>query len=99
MRTGYVLHRALVFQSDNFLIYSPYLNLEGTKDALFYKFKILTISQNCSAVCINKSGHRDALLSERHKALHISRDSYPAGHRASNGEFHSLSQPDGRFDV
>ena len=40
-----------IFQSDSFLIYSPCPNLEGTKDALFYKFRRLMIGQNCSAMC------------------------------------------------
>ena len=56
-----------------FLYYSPYPNLEGTKDALFYKFKSLTIGQNCSAVCVKEGGHRDAFLSEWRKALLVSR--------------------------
>ena len=35
-------------------------NLEGIKDVLFYKFRRPTIGHNCSAVCTNKGGHRDA---------------------------------------
>ena len=34
-------------------LYSPCPNLEGTKDALCYKFRRLMIGQNC-AVCTNK---------------------------------------------
>ena len=45
-------------------IYSPYPNLEGIKDALSYKFRRLTIGQNCCVVRTNKvpgpRGHRDA---------------------------------------
>ena len=43
------------FQSDNFLIpgNSPCPNLEGIKDALSYKFRRLTIGQNCCAMCTN----------------------------------------------
>ena len=35
-----------------------------------YKSRRLTIGQNCSAVCTNKSGHRDTFLNsnERHEA-------------------------------
>ena len=48
-----------------FLIYnSPRPNLEDIKDALFYKFRRPTIGQNCSAVCTNKDGHRDAFSNE-----------------------------------
>ena len=32
----------------------PCPNPEGIKDALFYKFRRLTIGQNCSAVCTNQ---------------------------------------------
>ena len=42
-----------------FLYYSPCPNLEGIKDALFYKFRRPTIGQNCSAVCTNKGGYRN----------------------------------------
>ena len=38
----------------------PYMYLKGIKDALCYKFRRLTIGQNCSAVCTNKGGHREA---------------------------------------
>ena len=46
----------------SFCLYSPCPSLEGIKDALCHKFRTLTISQNCSAVCTNKGGHRDAFL-------------------------------------
>ena len=42
-----------IFQTDIFL-YSPCPNLEGIKDALSYKFRRLTIGQNCCAVCTNE---------------------------------------------
>ena len=48
-----------------FHIYSLCPNLKGIKDALFYKFKSPTIGQNCSAVCTNKGGHRDAFSPEQ----------------------------------
>ena len=51
--TSNILTTKLFFRMTIFL-YSPYSNLEGTKDALFYKFKRLTIDQNCSVVCINE---------------------------------------------
>ena len=35
-------------------LYSPCPNLEGIKDALSYKFRRLTIGQNCCAVCTNE---------------------------------------------
>ena len=40
--------------------------LEGIKesDALCYKFRRPTIGHNCSAVCTNKCGHRDAFSNE-----------------------------------
>ena len=40
------------------------LNLEGIKDVLCYKFRRPMIGQNCSTVCTNKCGHRDAFLNE-----------------------------------
>ena len=59
--------RAIIF------LYSPYPYLEGIKDALCYKFRRLTIGQNCNAVCTNKGDHRDASLSKCHKMPHFSR--------------------------
>ena len=41
------------FSDDHFLMYSPCPNVEGIKDALSYKFRRLTIGQNC-AMCTNK---------------------------------------------
>ena len=49
----------------------PYL--EGTKDALYYKFRRHTIGQNCSATCTSE-GYRDTFSSERQKVPRISRD-------------------------
>ena len=57
----------------SFFLYSPCPYLEGIKDALCYKFRRLTIGQNCSAVCTNKGGHRDAFSNEQCKALCVSR--------------------------
>ena len=56
-------------------MYSLCPNLESIKDALCYKFRRATINQNCSAVCTNKGGHRDAflILNERREVLRISR--------------------------
>ena len=48
------MQRKIFFRRSIFLYYSPYPNLEGTKDALCYKFRRLTIGQNCCAVCTNK---------------------------------------------
>ena len=45
-------HRATIF------LYSPCPNLEGIKDALSYKFRRLTIGQNCCAVCTNQMHSR-----------------------------------------
>ena len=47
------IQRKIFFRVTIFL-YSPCPNLEGIKDALFYKFRRLTIGQNCSAVCTNE---------------------------------------------
>ena len=46
------IQRKIFFRATIFL-YSPCPNLEGIKDALSYKFRILTIGQNC-AVCTNE---------------------------------------------
>ena len=43
-------------------MYCPCPYLGGTKDALCHKFRRLTISQNCSAICTNGSGHKYAIL-------------------------------------
>ena len=51
--------------SDCLFLYSLCPNLEGINNVLCYKFRRPTIGQNRSAVCINKSGHRDAFLNER----------------------------------
>ena len=67
-----------IFFRRSFFLYSPCPYLEGIKDALCYKFRRLTIGQNCSAVCTNKGGHRDAFLSKRCKAP----QGCSAGHRA-----------------
>ena len=37
-----------------FFSYSPCPNLEGIKEVLSYKFRRLTIGQNCCAVCTNE---------------------------------------------
>ena len=59
----YIRFRAILF------LYSPCPNLEGMKDALFYKFRKPTIDQICSAVCTNKGCHRDAFSNEQcHRA-------------------------------
>ena len=61
-----------IFQTIIFL-YSPCPNLEGIKDALSYKFRRPTIGQNCSAMCTNKGGHKNAFLNERREVLRVSR--------------------------
>ena len=44
-----------IFQTINqVFLYSPCPNPEGIKDALSYKFRRLTIGQNCCAVCTNE---------------------------------------------
>ena len=53
--------------------YSPCPYLEGVKDALCLKFRRFTIGQNCSAVCTNKGGHRDAFSNERCEVLRVLR--------------------------
>ena len=62
-----IFFRATIF------LYSLCPNLEGTKDAFFYKFRRLTIGQNCSAVCTNEGSHRDAFSSERHEVPRVLR--------------------------
>ena len=52
-----------------FICYSLCPYLEGIKDALCYKLRRLMIGQNCSTLCINKGGHRDAFSNERHEVL------------------------------
>ena len=47
------IQRKIFFRRSIFL-YSPCPNLEGIKDALAYKFRRLTIGQNCCAVWTNK---------------------------------------------
>ena len=47
--------------------------MEGIKDVLFYKLRRPMIGQNCSAMCTNNSGHRDALSNEWRKAPRVSR--------------------------
>ena len=44
----------MFFRQTFFLYYSQCPNLEGIKDALSYKFRRLTIGQNCCAVCTNE---------------------------------------------
>ena len=62
-----------IFFRRSFFLCSLCPNLEGIKDALCYMFRRPTIGQNCSAVCTNKGGHRDAFSSERREALRVSR--------------------------
>ena len=45
----------------------------GHKRCALLQVKRLTIGQNCSTVCINEGGHRDAFSNERHEVLGISR--------------------------
>ena len=68
----YYIQRKIFFRR-SFFLYSPCPNLEGIKDAIFYKFRRPTIGQNCSAVCTNKGGHRDAFSNERREAPRVSR--------------------------
>ena len=63
--------RKNIFQT--IFLYSLCPNLEGIKDALCYKFRRPTIGKNCSAVCTNKGGHRDAFSNERREAPRVSR--------------------------
>ena len=62
-----------IFQMISFFLYSPCPNLESIKNALCYKFRRPTIGQNCSAICTNKGGHRDAFSNEWHKVLRVLR--------------------------
>ena len=84
----YYRQRKIFFRRSIFL-YSPCPNLEGIKDALSYKFRILTIGQSCCAVCTTRlpgpRDHRDAFSSssERRKR-HAFRQACSAGHRASS---------------
>ena len=55
-------------------LYSPCPNLKGINDAvLCYKFRRPIISQNYSAVCTDKGGHRDAFSNKQHKVPCVSR--------------------------
>ena len=58
MRSNYihVYTTKNIFQSDDnlFFLYNLCPILEGIKDALSYKFRRLTIGQNCCAVCTNE---------------------------------------------
>ena len=62
--TVFVVLYTMIFFRTTVFLYSPCPNLEGTNDALCYKFRRLMIGQNCSAVCTNEGGHRDAFLTE-----------------------------------
>ena len=62
-------------------LYSPCPNLEAIKDALFNKFRRLTIGQNCSAMCTNKGGHKDAFSNKRCEAPCIWRGLQATCHR------------------
>ena len=66
--------------SDNRISYSLCLNLEGIKDALCYKFRRPTIGQNCTAMCTNKGGHRDAFLNVNSAKHHAFQEACSAGH-------------------
>ena len=50
-----------IFFRRTFFFYSPCPNLEGIKDALSYKFRRLTIGQNCCAVCTNEVARAGAI--------------------------------------
>ena len=54
-QSGYyiTIYKKIFFRRSIFL-YSPCPNLEGIKDALFYKFTKLRIGQKCRAMCTNK---------------------------------------------
>ena len=63
----YYIQRKIFFRW-SFFLYSL-----CPKDALFHKFRRPTISYNCSAVCTNKGGHRDAFSNEWCEAPRVSR--------------------------
>ena len=70
----YTIYNEKYFSDDHFLYYyNPCPNLKGIKDVLCYKFRRPMIGQNCSAVCTNKGGHRDAFSNERREAPCVSR--------------------------
>ena len=88
-------------------LYSPCPNLEGIKDAFSYKFRRLTIGQNCVPCAQTRlprpRGHRDAFSSssERRKCRAF-QQACLAGHRASSearGDVCSLSWSGDRFDI
>ena len=65
-----------IFQSNDFHIYIIVRIIpEGTRDALCYKVqkaRVLTISQNCSALCINEGGRREThsqMIGMKHHAF------------------------------
>ena len=82
-------------------VYSPYPYLEGIKDALCSKFRRLKIGQNCSAVCTNKDGRRNAFSIERHKVPCISRGllSRPPSLQLSERQGLLFVKPGRKFDV
>ena len=45
---------------------------------IFYKFRRPMIGQNCSAVCTNKGGHRDAFLNKRKRCVFRAREACSA---------------------
>ena len=52
---NYTIYNEKYFSDNQFsYIVRVLLNLDGIKDALSYKFRRLTIGQNCCAVCTNK---------------------------------------------
>ena len=71
--SNYTAYNKKYFADNHFSYNYSLCPLEDVKDVLFYKFGRPTIGQNCSAVCTNKGGHRDAFLNERHKAPRILR--------------------------
>ena len=50
----YTIYNEKYFSERQFSYIVRVPNLEGIKDALFYKFRRLTIGRNCSAMCTNE---------------------------------------------
>ena len=97
--TCHTIQRKIFFRR-SFFLYSPCPNLEGIKDALFYKFRRPTIGQNCSAVCTTRVAIE--MCSRMNGAKRrVFREACSAGHRASSearDKVCSSSEPGGRFD-
>ena len=102
---NYIYIQRKIFFRRSIFLYSPCPNLEGIKDALSYKFRRLTIGQNCCAVCTNEVAKARLGAVEMHSRARASgasaaRFDRPAWQATeARGDVCSLSWSGGRFDV